>query len=93
MVERMLSMHEARGSIPCSSIFFGLIFIVVCLGSLARTYVRFSQTDIRDSIVASILACHARDPGSIPGLGVFLHPESSSVASGPNFYLRAQGSD
>lgn len=24
---------------------------------------------IRDSIVASISACHAEDPGSIPGLG------------------------
>ena len=26
---------------------------------------------VRVSIVASISACHAEDPGSIPGLGVF----------------------
>ena len=26
---------------------------------------------IRDSIVVSISACHADDPGSIPGRGVF----------------------
>ena len=26
---------------------------------------------IRDSIVVSIPACHAGDPGSIPGRGVF----------------------
>ena len=29
---------------------------------------------IRGSIVASISACHAEDPGSIPGLGVFMPP-------------------
>ena len=28
-------------------------------------------TDFRDSIVVSISACHADDPGSIPGRGVF----------------------
>ena len=28
---------------------------------------------IRGSIVASISACHAEDPGSIPGLGVLIH--------------------
>lgn len=28
---------------------------------------------IRDSIVVSIPACHAGDPGSIPGHGVFFH--------------------
>ena len=27
---------------------------------------------IRDSIVVSISACHADDPGSIPGRGVFI---------------------
>ena len=27
---------------------------------------------IRDSIVVSISACHADDPGSIPGRGAFL---------------------
>ena len=29
---------------------------------------------IRDSIVVSISACHADDPGSIPGRGVFVSP-------------------
>ena len=29
---------------------------------------------IRDSLVARISACHAGDPGSIPGLGDFLIP-------------------
>ena len=28
-----------------------------------------STSRVRDSIVASISACHAEDPGSIPGLG------------------------
>jgi hypothetical protein len=27
MVERVLSMHEAQGSIPCSSTFFGFFFV------------------------------------------------------------------
>ena len=29
------------------------------------------QSSIRDSIVVSISACHADDPGSIPGRGAF----------------------
>ena len=29
-------------------------------------------SEIRGSIVVGIPACHAGDPGSIPGLGVFL---------------------
>ena len=37
-----------------------------------------SQTHVftfgfRDSIVVSISACHADDPGSIPGRGAFFH--------------------
>ena len=31
-----------------------------------------SYINVRGSIVVSIPACHAGDPGSIPGLGVFL---------------------
>jgi hypothetical protein len=31
-------------------------------------------SEIRDSIVVSISACHADDPGSIPGRGVFFSP-------------------
>ena len=34
--------------------------------------VRYSLTAFRDSIVVSISACHADDPGSIPGRGVVL---------------------
>ena len=30
------------------------------------------MSDFRDSIVVSISACHADDPGSIPGRGAFL---------------------
>ena len=32
---------------------------------------KITRSIILDSIVVSILACHARDPGSIPGRGVF----------------------
>jgi hypothetical protein len=32
----------------------------------------FMQEQVLDSIVASIPACHAGDPGSIPGRGVFM---------------------
>ena len=35
-------------------------------------FLSFSSGEIRDSIVVSIPACHAGDPGSIPGRGVFL---------------------
>ncbi len=33
------------------------------------------DSEIRGSIVVSIPACHAGDPGSIPGLGVFCVPD------------------
>ena len=32
------------------------------------------QNEVGGSIVVSISACHADDPGSIPGRGVYLHP-------------------
>ena len=32
---------------------------------------RIHRVTVRDSIVVSISACHADDPGSIPGRGVF----------------------
>jgi hypothetical protein len=32
MVERMLSMHEAQGSIPCSSTFFVRVAVIAQLG-------------------------------------------------------------
>ena len=43
----------------------------LCLGSAQRATLR-----VRDSIVVSISACHADDPGSIPGRGAFWVPET-----------------
>ena len=40
-------------------------------------------SSIRDSIVVSISACHADDPGSIPGRGVFLLGLKICVGSYP----------
>ena len=37
----------------------------------AEMYKNDSLIQIRDSIVVSISACHAEDPGSIPGRGIF----------------------
>ena len=34
----------------------------------------YAHCQIRDSIVVSISACHAEDPGSIPGRGVMPPP-------------------
>ena len=34
---------------------------------------------IRDSIVVSISACHAEDPGSIPGRGISSYPDACDV--------------
>ena len=42
---------------------------VDCLGFKMKFMVK-TYKQIRDSIVVSIPACHAGDPGSIPGLGV-----------------------
>jgi hypothetical protein len=40
--------------------------------AIVEPLVRFRAcASIRDSLVARISACHAGDPGSIPGLGVF----------------------
>ena len=36
---------------------------------------------IRGSIVVSISACHAEDPGSIPGRGVYSSVAASTVAT------------
>ena len=35
---------------------------------------------VRVSIVVSISACHADDPGSIPGRGIFSHAAFANVA-------------
>ena len=39
---------------------------------LVRSFYCHCDTAFRDSIVVSISACHADDPGSIPGRGVFV---------------------
>ena len=41
----------------------------------------YAHCQIRDSIVVSISACHAEDPGSIPGRGV-MPPMGSFVRAG-----------
>ena len=38
------------------------------------------RADLRDSIVVSISACHADDPGSIPGRGVYLQIAREDVS-------------
>jgi hypothetical protein len=43
---------------------------------LLQEVCRVAFSAIRDSIGVSISACHAEDPGSIPGRGVFLFPPS-----------------
>ena len=53
------------GSIPGVRILYSCLFRFCFLKSKQKTIVRF-----RDSIVVSISACHADDPGSIPGRGV-----------------------
>ena len=47
-----------------------------------RFYCDIVKRDILGSIVVSISACHAEDPGSIPGRGVLFHFQT--------FYLRDQ---
>jgi hypothetical protein len=56
MVERMLSMHEAQGSIPCSSTFF---FFGSCFHS-------------HSSLVAEHLLCKQKVVGSSPACGFLL---------------------
>ena len=40
--------------------------------TFAKFWCHVAARQIRGSIVVSISACHAEDPGSIPGRGVFL---------------------
>ena len=60
MVERMVRIHEAQGSIPWFSILCYMYLLYI------------SYINVRGSIVVSIPACHAGDPGPIPGLEVFV---------------------
>ena len=47
---------------------FGFIILIECINERTSSYFQ-----IRGSIVVSISACHAEDPGSIPGRGVLLN--------------------
>ena len=47
-----------------------------------RTQDKPKSVKIRDSIVVSISACHAEDPGSIPGRGIYVVP--SMIVSANN---------
>ena len=51
---------------PCNIVF--VLFLSLFLPPAARLLL---EVQIRGSIVVSISACHAEDPGSIPGRGVF----------------------
>ena len=62
------------GSISGVRMLYSYLFFAGLLKSKQKIIYRF-----RDSIVVSISACHADDPGSIPGRGVFL--------SRYNFYI------
>ena len=42
---------------------------------------------IRDSIVVSISACHAEDPGSIPGRGISLQGRNMLFRGSKEFYI------
>ena len=50
----------------------GLIFSSILVTTRICVLAEMSPAEFRDSIVVSISACHADDPGSIPGRGVFV---------------------
>ena len=56
---------KAPGADLCHDAFCEYNILYVCCGPCS-----FTGVQIRDSIVVSISACHAEDPGSIPGRGV-----------------------
>ena len=56
---------------------------------MCQWHIQFRATDrFRDSIVVSISACHAEDPGSIPGCGIFRRVDSPLA-----FHAEALGSN
>ena len=60
-ISRSLVRLRSRGT-------FFLVVVRVAIYDLSPSIVAYK---IRGSIVVSIPACHAGDPGSIPGLGAF----------------------
>ena len=58
------------GSIPGVRVFFCFLKVFVFFVGAFCNNLLYSH--FRDSIVVSISACHADDPGSIPGRGVLI---------------------
>ena len=78
LVARRSHNPKVVSSILTGPMFFTLLYsfrvsiLCQCARRAARPFERIArQTDFRDSIVVSISACHADDPGSIPGRGVY----------------------
>ena len=57
------------GSIPGVRSLYQFLRFPIYVMKLA--FASLESVRVRDSIVVSISACHADDPGSIPGRGVF----------------------
>ena len=60
MVERMVRIHEAQGSIPWFSILWYMYLLYI------------NNINVQSSLVVSVQGTKGRQPGSIPGVGVFL---------------------
>ena len=85
LVERVAVNHKVRGSNPRGG---GNIFAAACAGGLWGRVGKFImrapcfQCKVLVSIVVSIPACHAGDPGSIPGRGGLLLPGGATRNAG-----------
>ena len=77
MVEYIVAIDVTRVRFPADALIWSftavLNFLLIKL---------FSCAQVRDSIVVSISACHADDPGSIPGRGEPSCAQGASAASG-----------
>ena len=66
---------------PIFSSGFGITFFAFIIGDFT------SGRIFRDSIVVSISACHADDPGSIPGRGAFEKPSNFNQSPQKILYI------
>ena len=82
MVEYVVAIDVTRVRFPADAFSLLLSLIRRSLGVTPNKQL-CPRVTIRDSIVVSISACHADDPGSIPGRGVFLLGLKSCVGSYP----------
>ena len=73
-------MRRVPGSNPGESIIAYVDVFAVLFGSAHLC--KLEVVSIRGSIVVSISACHADDPGSIPGRGSFIHHLCAGRAEG-----------